>query len=567
MEWTTACIDWEERLVQRKSIIPPPIFRDPAEQALAIFKELKVVDLPKVWDEELEAWRPPTFGECSEEWVFDFVRAIFGGYDEVTGKQLIREYGLLISKKNTKSTIAAGIMLTALILCWREDEEHLILAPTKEVADNSFKPAASMVRADEELSALFHIQDHVRTITHRVNRNSLKVVAADTDTVSGKKSGKVLVDELWLFGKRANADAMFQEALGGQVSRDEGWVIFLTTQSDEPPEGVFKAKLDYWRDVRDGKVVSPKTLGILYEFPAAMIKSKAYLDPESFYITNPNLGRSVSAEWLTDELQKRSSEQDGGFQRFLAKHLNVQIGMNLHANRWTGADFWERRGDSKISLDYILQKSEVVTIGIDGGGLDDLLGLAIEGRVRESTNRLLWNRAWIHPIGIERRKSEEAKYRDFERDGDLVVVKEPGQDLEELAALVKQVYDAGLLAKVGLDPERTHKVVLQALIDAGIPAELIIGISQGWKLTGAMAVMERLLQGGGLTHAAQPLMAWSVGNAKVVASGNAFLITKQASGTAKIDPLMASLNAETLMSTNPQPQGQSVYETRGMRFL
>lgn len=567
MEWSTACIDWEERLVQRKSIIPPPIFRDQAEQALAIFKELKVVDLPKVWDAELEEYRPPTFGECSEEWVFDFVRVIFGAYDADTGKQLIREYGLLISKKNTKSTIAAGIMLTALILCWREDEEHLILAPTKEVADNSFKPAASMVRADEELSALFHIQDHIRTITHRVNRNSLKVVAADTDTVSGKKSGKILVDELWLFGKRANADAMFQEALGGQVSRDEGWVIFLTTQSDEAPEGVFKAKLDYWRDVRDGKVVSLKTLGILYEFPEAMIKSKSYLDPENFYITNPNLGRSVSKEWLTDEMQKRSAEQDGGFQRFLAKHLNIQIGLNLRANRWTGADFWEKRGDKRINLDFIRAECEVVTIGIDGGGLDDLLGFALDGRFRDTQNCALWNRAWVHPIAIERRKSEEAKYRDFERDGDLVIVERPGQDLEELAALCKQIFDWGLLARIGLDPERTHKVVFQALIDAGIPEDLIIGISQGWKLTGAMAVAERGLLDGSLVHAAQPLMAWSVGNAKVVPSGNATLITKQASGTAKIDPLMASLNAVTLMATNPEAKGPSVYETRGMRFL
>ena len=91
-------------------------------------------------------------------------------------------------------------MLTALIICWRSDEEHLILAPTKEVADNCFKPAASMVREDEELSALFHVQDHIRTITHRVNRNSLKVVAADSDTVSGKRPG-ASVEELWLFGK------------------------------------------------------------------------------------------------------------------------------------------------------------------------------------------------------------------------------------------------------------------------------------------------------------------------------------------------------------------------------
>jgi phage terminase large subunit-like protein len=50
-------------------------------------------------------------------------------------------------------------------------------------------------------------------------------------------------------------------------------------------------------------------------------------------------------------------------------------------------------------------------------------------------------------------------------------------------------------------------------------------------------------------------MAWSVGNAKVEPRANGFLITKQASGFAKIDPLMATFNAAALMAMNPQVGG------------
>lgn len=545
MEWTTACLDWERRLVKGQSIIPAPIFPDQAEQALAIFKELRVVDLPG----------KPTFGECSEPWVFDFVAAIFGGYDADTGKQMIREYGLLISKKNTKSTIAAGIMLTALILCWREEEEHLILAPTKEVADNSFKPAASMIRADDELADLFHIQDHIRTITHRVTRNSLKVVAADTDTVSGKKSGKILVDELWLFGKRANAEAMFMEALGGQVSRDEGWVIYLTTQSDDPPAGVFKERLDYWRAVRDGKIQDRKTLGILYEFPEAMRKSKAYLDPANFYITNPNIGRSVSAEWLEDQLRKNQSKTDGTLQQFLAKHLNVEIGLNLRSDRWAGADFWESQVETCLTLDDLLDRSEVVVVGGDGGGLDDLLGLAVLGREKDTRRWLLWTHAWAHKIVLERRKEIAPALLDFEKDGDLTIVDYPGEDVEAVADIICRIRDSGLLPEekcIGVDPAGIGDIV-DALTAPGLDftMEQIVGVSQGWRLGSAIKTAERKLAGGEMVHGGQRLMAWCVSNAKVEPKGNAILITKQVSGSAKIDPLMASFNAVSLMSLNP----------------
>lgn len=550
--WTTACPDWASRLVAGDSIIPPPIFPDEAERALAIFKELRVVDLPG----------KPTFGECSDEWVFDFVRAIFGGYDAETGQQLIREYGLLIAKKNTKSTIAAGVMLTALILCWREDEEHLILAPTKEVADNSFKPAAGMIRADEELSALFHVQSHMRTITHRVTNASLKVVAADTDTVGGKKAGRILVDELWIFGKQAKAEAMFMEATGGQVSRPEGWVIYLTTQSDEPPTGVFKNKLNYWRDVRDGKVHDPKTLGILYEFPDDMVKSKAYMKPENFYIANPNIGRSVSPEWLEDNLRRVEANQDGAFQQFLAKHLNIEIGMNLRHDRWAGADFWEGSGDPALTLVELFRRSEVVVFGIDGGGLDDLLGLAAIGRCKETRKWLHWAHAWAHEIVLERRKEIAPRLLDFQRDGNLTIVKRPGEDVDHLADIICRARNEKLLpAKnaIGVDAAGIGAIV-EELSSPGrkFTDDHIVAISQGWRLNGAIKTVERMIAGGEFIHGATDMMAWCVSNARVVQVGNAVTINKQVSGTAKIDPLMATFDAASLMALNPEATRKSL---------
>jgi hypothetical protein len=134
-------------------------------------------------------------------------------------------------------------MLTALIRNWRESAEFLILAPTIEIANNSFFPARDMVRKTRSCRTCCTCRTTTgRSRTGRTGA-TLKVVAADNETVGGKKATGVLVDELWLFGKQPNAENMLREATGGLASRPEGFTIYLTTQSDEPPAGVFRQKL------------------------------------------------------------------------------------------------------------------------------------------------------------------------------------------------------------------------------------------------------------------------------------------------------------------------------------
>jgi len=555
MEWSTACPDWAERLRSGRSIIPPPIFPEQAELALSVFKQLKIVDAPG----------SPTFGESSAEWVFDLVASIFGAYDAESGRRLITEWFVCIPKKNSKSTLAAGIMMTAMILNWRQSAEYAILAPTIEVAGNSFSPSRDMVKHEEELSDLFQVQTHIKTITHRTSGATLKVVAADANTVSGKKSVGTLIDELWLFGKQPNAEDMLREATGGLASRTEGFIIYLTTQSNEPPSGVFLKKLRYARDVRDGKIDDPCFVPVIFEHPPEMVKAKEHLKVENIAMVNPNFGFSVDQAYIEREFRKAKQEGEESFRGFLAKHANVEIGVGLRSDRWAAAEFWEAAALAEhVSLDDLIARCEVIDVGIDGGGLDDLLGLAVVGRERGTRNWLAWTHAWAHESVFERRKDISEALRDFEQDGDLTVVEQVGDDVMQVAEIVKRIHDAGLLDMVGVDPAGIGGI-LDALSDKGIPEDKVIGVSQGWKLSGAIKTAERRIAAasgrkldgeesppdGILMHGGQRMMNWCVGNARVVPVGNAVNITKQVSGSSKIDPLMALFNAVSLMSLNP----------------
>src|SRR5690242_11513633 len=100
-EWTTACPDWESRIRVGQSIIPcGPLFPASADAAMRVLRELVLVDVAG----------SPKMGEVARQWLLDFASVIFGAYDQETGKRLITEFFLLISKKNAKSTTAAGIM-------------------------------------------------------------------------------------------------------------------------------------------------------------------------------------------------------------------------------------------------------------------------------------------------------------------------------------------------------------------------------------------------------------------------------------------------------------------------
>ncbi len=291
---------------------------------------------------------------------------------------------------------------------------------------------------------------------------------------------------------------------------------------------------------------------MLYEYPTHMLKSEAFRDPDTWHITNPNLAASVDLQYLLDERGKAERAGEASFRGFAAKHLNIEIGIALRSDGWAGAAVWDRGIEPGLDFAAVLERSEVITIGIDGGGLDDLLGIAVLGREKGTKNWLLWAHAFISPEGEERRKANTSVYENFKADGDLTRVDQLPDDLAAVVDIVHQVEETGLLAFVGVDI-----IGISGLVDA--LTEIYVteqsgklkGVRQGIALMGAIKTTERKLADGTFKHGGSRMMAWCAGNARVVPTPTAMRIARDEAGLGKIDPLMAAFLAAELMSTNP----------------
>lgn len=548
-----ACPDWEERLKSGRSLIPDlPLQKDRADRAIAVFNKLRLPDVVG----------QPTFREAGADWFRDIVGALHGGFD-AAGDRFIREIFCLVPKKNNKTTGGAGIMMAVLLLNERPRAEFLLIGPTQATAETAFNQAVGMINADPALIKIFHIREHLKEIVNRRTKAKLKIKTFDSKVLTGVKPVGVLIDELHELGKIAGADRVIGQIRGGIIPFPEGFMIFITTQSDERPVGVFASELKAARAVRDGRSES-RVLPILYEFPVEMLKNEAWKDPSNWWMVTPNRGLSITIERLADDFKAAAAKGEQEVRRWASQHLNIEIGIALASDSWAGAGFWRqhpRTGasniDAELTFEEVLRRSDVVVIGIDGGGLDDLLGFAMIGIETGTGNWLLWSRAWAHQIVLERRKEIAPRLLDLAEAGELIMVDSPGDDVEEVADLVSRADRAGLLAEedaIGVDSYGVADIK-KALIARGIEEDRIVGIPQGWQLNGAIKTTERALAGNRLIHAGTALMDFAVGNALVEPRGNAVSIEKQKSGSAKIDPLMACFNAVVLAGRNPQAAG------------
>ncbi len=554
-------MDWEERIVSGRTLVPElPLFADEGEMAVAIFDELRLPDVPGM----------PKLRDACGDWYRDIVRAVFGSRDPATNERMIREVLALVPKGQSKTTYSGGMMIVAMVMNMRPRAEMLFVGPTQAISDRAFAQAAGMIEADPDLKNRFDCKEHTKEIHDKLNKSKMKVKTFSLDILTGSMPVFVLLDELWLLGRNAHAAKVIRQIRGGLEKNSEGFFMIISTQSDEAPAGVFRDELITARKIRDGKFRGVRfraMLPILYEFPYHIARDPVlWQDPANWHLVMPNLGRSMRLDSLVLDWEAERVKGMKDIQIWASQHLNIEIGVGLKTDAWPGAEFWERQTDDDIDFEYMLENCEVIVAGIDGGGLDDIYGLTLIGREKETNDWISWSHGWCHEGVLERRQSIAATLRDFEGAQLLTIVDDKLEDISEIVEIIVAIKDAGLLACVAVDPAGLGETV-EALDEVDITEEnkLLVGVPQGFALMNAIKTAERKLANGTLRHARSALMDWCIGNLKIEPTATAIRATKQNAGDAKIDPAMALFNAVVIMTKNPEPADPvSVYENHDL---
>src|SRR6266403_3738389 len=425
MTWNLALPNWREIIRTGKSLVPElPLDKVAANRAVAVFDKLRLPDVPG----------KPLLKDAAGDWFRDIVRALHGSI--VDCERMVREPFLLVPKKSSKTSYGAALMLTSLLINERPKAEFLLIAPTQPIAEIAFNQVAGMIEADARLSRRdeMHVQPHVKKVTYLPTGATLQIKSFDPNVLTGVKPAGCLMDELHTVSTNANADRVIGQLRGGLISQPEGFLTFITTQSERPPAGVFKAELDKAREIRDGKR-DGAMLPVLYEFPDDINGDpEKWSDPANWWMVSPNLGRPVTIERLQADCTAAKDTSEEEFRRWASQHLNIEIGLSLRSDRWVGADYWEQCGDRTVTLDAMLERCDVIVCGIDGGGLDDLLGFAANGREKGTRKWLHFGRAWAYRSALDRQKSIAPKLRAREAAGDIAIVDQIGDDIEELVS-------------------------------------------------------------------------------------------------------------------------------------
>lgn len=470
----------------------------------------------------------------------EFIRPLFGWKRE-DGSRLFRRAFLAVPRKNGKSTMSAGIAGLLLYADGEKGGEVYSAAADREQAAIVFEALKGMVEQTPPLlnrSSIFR-----RSIAVAKTASSYKVLSAEVGTKHGLNASGVVEDELHVIPRELH------EVLTTSVgARRQPLVVEITTAGYDP-NTVCREEWDYAINVSSGVVPDYAYLGVVY----AAGEDADWTAPETWAAANPNLGVSISWEYLEAECER--AKANPAYQNTFRR---------LHLNQWTSQDVryfdlrdWDASGQEAFDPEAL--DGQTCYAGLDLSSSIDLTAFVMVFPLEGERFAVVPHFFIPGDDLVGRGRRDRVPYDAWVRDGFMHATPGNTIDYATVREVIRTCADRYHVVEVGYDRWGSTQLSQELQMD-GIT---VVPIGQGIaSMSPPMKDLMRLVKERKLLHVGNPVLRWNANNvtAETDAAGN--VKPSKAKSTGRIDGIVALLMA--LDRTIRREGRRSVYEERGL---
>jgi phage terminase large subunit-like protein len=531
----------------------------------ATFNKGKALDAIAFFEEILTHTEGAIAGDpfILENWQRALIGNLFG-WIRRDGSRRYREAFVYVPRKNGKTTLIAGIALYCLTCDDEKGAQIFSAAGDREQASLIFRQAVGMVRNEPELERRLGITPSKKRIIYEESGSYFEAVSSEAGTKHGLNPHVVIIDELHVQPDSELVDAL----LTGQGNRTQPLAIYITTADFARPS-ICNLRLEYSEKIRDGIISDSAFLPCIFKAE----RGDDWKDPKTWAKANPNLGVSVSVDYMQRQ-SERAENEPSYLNTFLRLHLNITTEQDV---RWIPLDKWDdcaTPGDPVKARARALESLQGRTCfaGIDLSSTTDVTALSLyfpneneDGDTGGGGDVLTWY--WIPEDNAhQREKRDRVPYLTWARQGFVEMTPGTVIDYRYIRRRVLEIFDTFDLVDVAIDRWNSRQLTQQMQDEDEIP---VFEFGQGFaSMSEPSKAFEALVMSGKLDHHNDPVLRWMASNvtARTDPAGN--IKPDKGKSTEKIDGIVALIMAIG-RSMSDTVETSSVYakQNRGLLTL
>jgi phage terminase large subunit-like protein len=476
-----------------------------------------------------------------EDWEKRFVGNLFGWKRKSDGYRRFNEGFLYIPKKNGKTPIVAGIGLLLLTADGEDGAEVYTAAGDRDQARLIFDFAEHSIRGNPTLNDHLEVYTGYKSMKYAPTQSYLKVLSSEVKTKHGPKPHGIIIDELHVQDTWDLVDTL----LRGTASRRQPLVLYCTT-ADYDRESPCNEMLERAKNVRDGVIDDPHLFPVIY----GASEEDDWTAPETWRKANPNLGVTVSEDYLDREVKKaqNSKSKESSFKRL---HLNIQTKLQ---QKWLELSEWDASGRD-IKPEQLDKENCYITVDLGQTRDISCIGYYFPE----------WKAYLLDCYCPRQTIDSKIEYQQWEKQG---FIKEAGDktcDYEFLRSDIQTASEKYKILDIGYDPWNAAEMARKLSDEDGLP---VIEMRQGFKtLNEPSKRLEEEIAAKEITHFGNPVLRWMAQNTQVREdpAGNIKPEKPNRNSPQKIDGIVTLVMGIGLaINAEGEEDGQSVYEQRGL---